>query len=67
MPIYLSANGRLLADPPTPAALEVVARVGAALALVRPPLPQQPGAAYEAQHPHADRINAWLHTIKGAA
>lgn len=46
MPIYLSSTGRLLADPPTPAALALLARVEPLLAVVRPPLTQQPGGAY---------------------
>lgn len=62
MPIYLSANGRLLADPPTPAALAVCARVAAALP---PPLPQQPGHHYEARRsPRAILRRRWVQTLR---
>jgi hypothetical protein len=64
MPIYLSANGRLLADPPTPAACAVVARVGAALARVQPPLPTQPGAPYQGAYcAHARLLRRWVQSL----
>jgi len=62
VPILLSSNGRLLADPPTPAALDVVARVGAAIARVCPALHTQPGAVYAPVASHAPRaavIRRW--------
>ena len=68
MPIYLSSNGRLLADPPTPAACAVVARVGAALAVVCPQLPQQPGHRYEVRRsPRAILRRRWLRVLRGGA
>lgn len=62
MPIYLSANGRLLADPPTPAALAVLDRVAAAL---QPPLPQQPGHPYAvARSPRAILRRRWCQVLR---
>jgi hypothetical protein len=65
VPIYLSSTGRLLADPATPAALAVVDRVGAAIAVVRPPLPQQPGHHYEPRYsPHALLLRRWCRLLR---
>lgn len=62
MPIYLSANGRMIADPPTPAALAVLDRVAAALP---PPLPQQPGYHYEvARSARAILRRRWVQTLR---